>query len=79
MFHKVSSGFRVRAKLKYFTSFPAQVDGETIDLTINRLNRLAEIDPTSVDKLLRAIFGKAKNRGRIIRAIAPRCAVYPLY
>ena len=82
-FPSVKSGLRDRTTFKFFTSIPVYVDGEEIDITVNRINSLRKIDPDSVEKLLTALFAtgkdKPKNKGRQIRAIAPRCAVYPLY
>ena len=79
LFHKVNTGFRNRAKLVRFWALPAFVDGQKIDVTVNRVNCFAKIDVESAEKLLSALLGKKKNRGRIIRAIAPRLLDFPLY
>lgn len=78
----VRDGNRKRAVVTFFTSKVVCVEGEKIDITVNRLNCLSEIDEPSVEKLLNALFAtgkdKPRGKGRIIRAIAPRCAQFPL-
>ena len=83
LFHQVKNGLRKRAVLRFFTSKVAYANGQKIDVTVNRLNCLAEVDPESAFKLLTALFAKGKDKpkrkARIIQAIAPRCLAYPLY
>ena len=83
-FPTVESGLRNRTTFKFFTSQLVFADDVKIDLTINRLNCLAEeYGSDTLKTLLKAVFAKGKDKprgkARIIRAIAPRVLKYPLY